>query len=109
MAVAAANGAGKSTLINAVSRLVTANSGAILFEGENIVKLGPADAVARGIVQSPEGRQLFAPLTVRENLQLGFHRLAGSRDRAAFFVSGWTTSIRCSRSSLSAPCNARGA
>ena len=49
------------------------------------MKLGPADAVARGIVQSPEGRQLFAPLTVRENLQLGFHRLAGSRDRAALF------------------------
>ena len=85
VAVVGANGAGKSTLINAVSRLVTANSGAILFEGENIVKLGPADAVARGIVQSPEGRQLFAPLTVRENLQLGFHRLAGSRDRAALF------------------------
>ena len=85
VAVAGTNGAGKSTLINVVSRLVTANSGAILFEGENIVKLGPADAVARGIVQSPEGRQLFAPLTVRENLQLGFHRLASSRDGAALF------------------------
>jgi branched-chain amino acid transport system ATP-binding protein len=85
VSVVGANGAGKSTLINAVSRLVTTNSGAILFEGEDIVTLGPADAVARGIVQSPEGRQLFAPLTVRENLQLGFHRLARSRDGAALF------------------------
>ncbi len=85
VSVVGANGAGKSTLINAISRLVTTNSGAILFEEENIVRLGPADAVARGIVQSPEGRQLFAPLTVLENLQLGFHRLAGSRDTAALF------------------------
>jgi len=85
VSVVGANGAGKSTLINAISRLVTANAGAIVFEGENIVKLGPADAVARGIVQSPEGRQLFAPLTVRENLQLGFHRLAALRESAAVF------------------------
>ena len=85
VSVVGANGAGKSTLINAISRLVTTNSGAILFEEENIVRLGPADAVARGIVQSPEGRQLFAPLTVLENLQLGFHRLAGSRATAALF------------------------
>jgi branched-chain amino acid transport system ATP-binding protein len=85
VSVVGANGAGKSTLINAISRLVTTNSGAILFENENILGLGPAEAVARGIVQSPEGRQLFAPLTVLENLQLGFHRLAGSRERAALF------------------------
>jgi branched-chain amino acid transport system ATP-binding protein len=85
VSVVGANGAGKSTLINTISRLVTTNSGAIQFENENILRLGPAEAVARGIVQSPEGRQLFAPLTVLENLQLGFHRLAGSRDRATLF------------------------
>jgi len=85
VSVVGANGAGKSTLINTISRLVTAHAGSMLFEGEDIVGLGPADAVARGIVQSPEGRQLFAPLSVGENLRLGFHRLARSKDSAALF------------------------
>jgi branched-chain amino acid transport system ATP-binding protein len=83
VSVVGANGAGKSTLINAISRVVTTNDGAILFEGENIVRLKPADVVERGIVQVPEGRQLFSPLTVIENLELGFHRLAGKPDRTA--------------------------
>ena len=85
VSVVGANGAGKSTLINAISRLVSANSGSIVFEDEDIARLGPADVVARGIVQSPEGRQLFAPLSVAENLQLGFHRLAKSKDAAHLF------------------------
>ena len=85
VSVVGANGAGKSTLINAISRVVVANSGTIRFEDEDIVKLKPADVVERGIVQVPEGRQLFTPLTVSENLQLGFHRLARRADSQRLF------------------------
>lgn len=77
VSVVGANGAGKSTVVNTISRLVTTYSGTIRFRDEDITALKPADVVARGIVQVPEGRQLFAPLTVEENLRLGFHRLAG--------------------------------
>lgn len=85
VSVVGANGAGKSTLINAISRIVAANSGGIWLEEENITGLKPADVVERGIVQVPEGRQLFAPLSVLENLQLGFHRLSGLPDRASLY------------------------
>ncbi|BCH23484.1 ABC transporter ATP-binding protein [Mesorhizobium sp. L-8-3] len=77
VSVVGANGAGKSTIVNTISRLVTTYSGKIRFEGHDITSRRPADVVDLGIVQVPEGRQLFAPLTVEENLRLGFHRLAG--------------------------------
>jgi branched-chain amino acid transport system ATP-binding protein len=80
VAVVGANGAGKSTLINTISRLVVTNAGTISFEGQDIIALTPPEVVDKGIVQVPEGRQLFAPLTVKENLDLGFHRLARGRD-----------------------------
>lgn len=80
ISVVGANGAGKSTIVNTISRLVSIYSGKIWFDGEDITALKPADVVARGIVQVPEGRKLFAPLTVEENLRLGFHRLAGEAD-----------------------------
>jgi branched-chain amino acid transport system ATP-binding protein len=79
VSIVGANGAGKSTLINAISRLVAVNSGSIFFENEDISRFDPPQAVARGIVQSPEGRQLFGPLSVEDNLRLGFHRLAGKK------------------------------
>ncbi len=85
VSVVGANGAGKSTLINSISRLVTVSSGAIWLEDRNIVSLKAAEVVEHGIVQVPEGRQLFAPLTVEENLRLGFHRLAKKPNAAANF------------------------
>lgn len=80
VAVVGANGAGKSTLINTISRVVAAHSGSIRFEDKDIVGLSVASVVDLGIVQVPEGRQLFAPLTVGENLSLGFHRLSRRPD-----------------------------
>ena len=75
IAVIGANGAGKTTLMRAVSGLIRRRSGTILHNGEDIGDL-PADAVmGRGVVMVPEGRRLFASLTVEENL------LAGVRDR----------------------------
>jgi len=75
-----ANGAGKSTTLNTISGLVRARSGGIKFKGQEITTTPPYEIVSMGIVQVPEGRKIFAPLTVQENLDMG----AFSRnDRAA--------------------------
>ncbi|HLJ01677.1 MAG TPA: ABC transporter ATP-binding protein [Bradyrhizobium sp.] len=66
-----ANGAGKSTLAKAVSGLLRTSSGAILLDGAPIEALPPAERLRRGIAHVPEGRQIFAGMTVAENLELG--------------------------------------
>jgi branched-chain amino acid transport system ATP-binding protein len=66
-----ANGAGKTTLLRAISGLLKPRSGAIAFEGHDITRLAPHKIVHAGISHVPEGRQIFANLTVRENLELG--------------------------------------
>ena len=65
------NGAGKTTTLRAVSGLVRARSGRIVFEGKDITPMPPHGIVARGIAHSPEGRMVFANLTVDENLRMG--------------------------------------
>ncbi|MCL6472134.1 MAG: ABC transporter ATP-binding protein [Firmicutes bacterium] len=65
------NGAGKSTLLRAISGLVRPSSGKISLNGRNIEKAAAEKIVSLGISHVPEGRQLFGPLTVLENLQLG--------------------------------------
>ena len=65
------NGAGKSSTLNAISGALPVSAGRIRFEGEDITG-GPAHRVARaGLLQVPEGRRVIAPLSVRENLDLG--------------------------------------
>jgi branched-chain amino acid transport system ATP-binding protein len=66
-----ANGAGKTTLLRAISGVQPVSAGAIAFDGKPIAKLGSHVRVALGIIQVPEGRQLFAPLSVEDNLKLG--------------------------------------
>ncbi|MES2638441.1 MAG: ABC transporter ATP-binding protein [Myxococcota bacterium] len=66
-----ANGAGKTTLLRTVSGLVKAKGGTISLDGAPITRLEPHKIVSAGISHSPEGRQVFPNLTVRENLQLG--------------------------------------
>jgi branched-chain amino acid transport system ATP-binding protein len=66
-----ANGAGKSTLAKAVSGLLRPQAGTILLDGEAIEALPPAGRLRRGIAHVPEGRQIFAGMTVAENLALG--------------------------------------
>jgi branched-chain amino acid transport system ATP-binding protein len=66
-----ANGAGKSTLLKAISGVVRISSGSIVFDSERIDSLAVEQIVSRRLVQIPEGRQLFGPLTVEENLALG--------------------------------------
>ena len=66
-----ANGAGKSTTLRAISGLVPTQRGRILFEGKDIASAPPDKIVQMGIGHSPEGRRVFANMTVRENLELG--------------------------------------
>jgi branched-chain amino acid transport system ATP-binding protein len=66
-----ANGAGKTTTLKTISGLLKPKSGQILYDGKNIAGLPPHQIVARGISHVPEGRMIFANLTVLENLQLG--------------------------------------
>jgi branched-chain amino acid transport system ATP-binding protein len=78
-----ANGAGKSTTLRAISGLVRAASGSITYAGENITNLPPHKIVARGISHVPEGRMIFANLTVLENLRMGAYRLPRGDSRWA--------------------------
>jgi branched-chain amino acid transport system ATP-binding protein len=66
-----ANGAGKTTLLRAISGVQPITAGSILFDGQSIEKLPSHSRVAQGITQVPEGRQLFTPLSVEDNLRLG--------------------------------------
>jgi branched-chain amino acid transport system ATP-binding protein len=65
-----ANGAGKSSLLNAISSMVPYHKGEILYQGERLPDK-PYNVVAKGIIQVPEGRQVFANLNVEENLRIG--------------------------------------
>ena len=71
VAVLGSNGVGKTTLMRAVSGIYPVRSGAIRFMGENIAGRRAHEIVARGLLQAPEGRQIFATMSVRENLVLG--------------------------------------
>jgi branched-chain amino acid transport system ATP-binding protein len=73
------NGAGKSTTLRTVSGLIRAQDGSISYEGERIDDLPAHQIVARGLAQVPEGRMVFANLTVHENLMMGAYL---QRDRA---------------------------
>ncbi|SHK94740.1 ABC transporter ATP-binding protein [Desulforamulus aeronauticus] len=66
-----ANGAGKSTTLRAISSLVQPTQGKITFHGEDITKTKTADIVKKGITLVPEGRRIFANLTVLENINMG--------------------------------------
>jgi branched-chain amino acid transport system ATP-binding protein len=66
-----ANGAGKSTTLRAISNLVPASSGSIFFQNEDITNKKTVDIVKKGITLVPEGRRVFANLTVLENLHMG--------------------------------------
>ena len=66
-----ANGAGKSSTLRAISGLVKPKGGKILFRGEDITGKNPTEIVSRGVTLVPEGRRIFADLTVKENLRVG--------------------------------------
>ena len=66
-----ANGAGKSTTLRAISGMVRPSGGEILFEGKSLLGMAPHKVVELGIAHAPEGRGIFANLTVEDNLEIG--------------------------------------
>jgi branched-chain amino acid transport system ATP-binding protein len=74
-----ANGAGKTTLLRTISGLIRPRAGSIVFDGRDITRVQPHDIVGLGVSQSPEGRMVFANLTVEDNLELGAYK---RKDRA---------------------------
>ena len=78
VALLGSNGAGKSTLLSSVCGLIRPRSGQVAFRGQDITHLPAHRIVSLGISQAPEGRRVFAPLTVRENLLLGAYTYQGS-------------------------------
>jgi branched-chain amino acid transport system ATP-binding protein len=75
-----ANGAGKSTLLRAASGMVRPKSGTVTFLSEDITKASIGSIVGRGLVHCPEGRRIFANMSVKENLELGAYL---RKDKAA--------------------------
>lgn len=78
VALVGANGAGKTTLLRALSGVHPLSGGSIRFDGQDISSLPPEQRVKAGIIQVPEGRQVFAPLSLRDNLRLGAYRRRGA-------------------------------
>lgn len=74
-----ANGAGKSTLLRTISGLIRARRGDVVLEGRSLARMAPHDIVAEGVCHVPEGRRVFANLSVLENLEMGAYL---RRDRA---------------------------
>jgi len=71
VAMVGANGAGKTTLLHTLSAVQRASGGSIHFDGEDIIRKAPHKIVQAGICHVPEGRQVFAPLSVEDNIRLG--------------------------------------
>jgi branched-chain amino acid transport system ATP-binding protein len=83
VAVVGPNGSGKTTLINAIARLLPARGGCLRFLGEDLIRLPLHEVCPRGIAIVPEGRRLFAGMTVEENLEIGCYAPAARAARAA--------------------------
>ena len=83
VALVGGNGAGKTTLLRCLSGVQPALGGAVRLDGQDITGWSAHRRVAAGIAQVPEGRQVFAPLSVLDNLRLGAYRRAGREDMAA--------------------------
>ena len=76
VAILGPNGAGKTTLLKTISGIVVPDSGSIRFDGGDLIEQAPHGRVDAGIVHVPQGRMIFASMTVADNLRLGAHRSA---------------------------------
>jgi len=80
VALLGANGAGKTTTLRAISGLLRAHAGDVRFEGESISRMSPHAIARMGLGHVPEGRRIFARMTVRENLELGAYTVRSRAD-----------------------------
>ena len=83
LALLGSNGSGKTTVVRVVSGLVKPTAGQVLFEGVDVTGRRAFRLARLGIVHAPEGRSVFASLTVEENLELTFRQVFGRRGRQA--------------------------
>ena len=90
VALLGSNGAGKSTTLNAISKLINPSHGEVLFDGQPIHTLRSDDIVRMGLVQVPEGREVFKEMSVQENLELGAFLQHHRREMAADFDKVFT-------------------
>src|ERR1700756_3150826 len=77
VAIVGPNGAGKTTLFKAISGVVPVGAGAITYEGRNLLAIPAHERMHLGIAHVPEGRQVFAAMTVLENLEMGAYAARG--------------------------------
>ena len=82
VALVGANGAGKTTILNTICGIVPASSGEVIFDGRPVTNMAPDRLVRLGLSQVPEGRQLFAPMTVLDNLVLGAYQRSRAQKKA---------------------------
>ncbi len=80
VALLGSNGAGKTTTLRAISGLTAASGGSVSFEGKDLRKKAPDEIVRLGVGHSPEGRRVFARMSVRENLDLGAYTVRSRAD-----------------------------
>ena len=82
VALVGSNGAGKTTLLRTISGMITPTAGGVQLDGRSLSGLAPEVVVTAGVAHVPEGRRLFAGLTVRENLRIGAYAGKGDADIA---------------------------
>lgn len=90
VALIGANGAGKTTILNSISGILPINDGKILFSGKDLTRTAPHEIVKMGICQVPEGRRVFANMSVLENLEMGGYSLSDSSAVAAGIERAFT-------------------
>ncbi len=90
VALIGANGAGKTTILNTISGIVPSIGGSVSFEGEDITRLAAHLIVRKGICQVPEGRRVFARMSVQENLEMGGFILSSKADIATGIERAFT-------------------
>ena len=86
VALIGANGAGKTSIMHAISGLVKPKSGTISFMGDEITKLPAHKIIAKNLAQVPEGRRIFAQLTVQDNLEMGAYLRTDNKIGQAIIV-----------------------
>jgi branched-chain amino acid transport system ATP-binding protein len=85
VAIVGNNGAGKTSLINTITGIVHCYSGEIIFNNENITNFSTEKIVQYGIIQIPEGREIFSELTIKENLELGAYQRFNKENKEKIF------------------------
>ena len=81
IALIGANGAGKTTTLQTITGMLNAKAGHVIFEGKDITKVPGHKIVGMGMAHVPEGRRVFANLTVYENLKMGAYSRKDKKDR----------------------------